>query len=251
MILSFRHNFIFLHARKTAGSSCVMHLSKFLGPRDIILSGVEEILASGQRVPTKTHFAAIAGILAKPSLARRIITAGSSRTIADGVKFHYSRRLGFKPQHSPASSVAHTVPELWSHAFKFSIVRNPFDRAVSDFFWSTRKLSERPSFEAYLENIRTATVTNNRASSHLFSNWDSYAINDEMVLDKYIRYENLLTDFNYCLRVLGLPETALLPRLKVDSRKDLRDYRALYNRRCRELVEELYEREIVSFGYSF
>lgn len=251
MIVSFRHNFIFLHARKTAGSSCVAHLSQFLGPKDIILSGVEEILASGQRMPGKMYASAIAGIFAKPSLAGRIITAGSGAMLAEGIKTHYSRHLGFKPQHASARSIAQMFPTLWRQAFKFSVVRNPFDRAVSDYFWSTRKLSRRPSFEEYLEGIRSGVASNSHSGSLLFSNWDKYVIDDEMVLDHYIRYEDLVADFNNCLRVLDLPETDSLPRLKVSSRKSSRDYRHLYDRRCRELVEELYVKEIVSFDYSF
>lgn len=47
MILSHAHRFIFLHNRKTAGSSISVALARYLGPEDLQLSAIVETLREG------------------------------------------------------------------------------------------------------------------------------------------------------------------------------------------------------------
>ena len=42
MIISHQHKFIFVHCRKTAGSSVVSSLSRYLGPQDLQFSGITD-----------------------------------------------------------------------------------------------------------------------------------------------------------------------------------------------------------------
>ncbi|SVD58464.1 uncharacterized protein METZ01_LOCUS411318, partial [marine metagenome] len=61
----------------------------------------------------------------------------NSKQINSLVKRHYKYKHGFlgTQTHSSASCVKNFCPDLWHRAFKFAFVRNPWDHAVSDYYW--------------------------------------------------------------------------------------------------------------------
>ncbi|OOY35103.1 hypothetical protein BOV90_09960 [Solemya velum gill symbiont] len=53
MIVSWQNKYIFVHSRKTAGSSIVVSLSRNLGPDDLVLSAIKEIVEAKIQLPDK------------------------------------------------------------------------------------------------------------------------------------------------------------------------------------------------------
>lgn len=110
MIISKKHNFIFIHIHKTGGESIVAALEPDLGENDWTTS-------SGARAWLQTH----------------------SRS-----QFRSFRTLR---KHSRACAVRNVVPaSLWDNYFKFAFVRHPVDRAISMYDFTSRMIGERESW---------------------------------------------------------------------------------------------------------
>jgi hypothetical protein len=230
-------------------------LSRHLGPRDVQLSAVEETLEAGQRPPLRMLVEAIrahrrdAVPLAMAYLRRR-----NGETFARACKKSFVNRLGLVPQHANADRVAAAFPDEWQRFFKFCVVRNPYDLAVSDYYWRTRNLEAPPGFETYLDALKAGDTLDGIVPVRIYDNWSRYAIDDRIVADRIIRFENLLPELTDCLRGLGLPFSGTLPRLKSAPRKShagSASYRDHYSARSKALVENLYAKELAQFEYRF
>lgn len=148
MIISHKHRFIFLHNRKTAGSSVAVSLSRYLGPDDLQLSAIPETVAEGiplsSRVVTEANAKAFHLLPAVRLMGRKIY----GRVVARSIDHAYRPRLGRKPPHAPAAKVAATFPDEWKNYTKFCVVRNPWDKTVSDYFWRIKGIADPPGFDA-------------------------------------------------------------------------------------------------------
>ena len=231
MIISHEHRFIFLKTRKTAGTSIEIALSRFCGDWDVITPVKpprEEALRKelsgrgAQNFRTK---------IPHPSV--RALTKASARKTDYG-------------NHMPAGRVRAMIgTAIWDEYFKFCFERNPWDRAISQYYsdiWSTRsKRGPRPSL---LEYLRSA------ANSRL-SNFGIYSIHGDIAVDHVGLYENLNSELERIAELLNLPGKLELPRAKGNIREDRRHYREVMGREERGIIERVCAREIAHFGYSF
>lgn len=154
--------------------------------------------------------------------------------------------------HMPAATIRDLLGEdLWGKYFKFCVVRNPYEKAVSMFYFSRFQRTRTVEFEG-LERER-----------ELFENWllqgtnlpidrDKYLIDGQFCLDDVIRYESLASDLErICFRI-GVPWIpALLPTFKKGFRPVLATTEALFSENSREIVEKAYEFECEFFNYTF
>jgi hypothetical protein len=106
--------------------------------------------------------------------------------------------------------------DLWKRYLKVSIVRNPWDQAVSWFEWQA-KYGNNPitDFEEFLDR-------------RYHSLWSYYLIEqDNYIVDYMIRFENLEFDFNQLLTKLKASDELELPKTKQGIRKE-RDYQKYF-----------------------
>lgn len=216
MIVSHRHGFIFVKTRKTAGTSVELELSRHLGPADIVTPVTPEDEAlrrdRGGVGPQNTRM------------------PGS----ADGEDRHFYNHC------SAAEIRAALGAEIWSSYRTFTIERNPWEKAVSSYFWRTKDLPSRPPFRAFL----AAT------EPHYLSNYELYADAAGLLVDHVIRYENLADELAALWPKLGLDGPPALPRAKGGVRPRV-DWRAFYEADDITVVGDLCSREIELFGYEF
>lgn len=227
MILSHRHKFIFLKTRKTAGTSIEIALSTICGPEDVItpiMPADEEIRANmGARGP------------------QNYLVPMSNYGFKDWARLFIKRRRRTFYNHIPAKHVRNIVGnKIWNSYFKFSVVRNPFDQAVSRYFWKTRNLESPPSISEFLRESKLVRC----------SNWDIFSIDNKVVMDHMIRFENLENDFRYVLRRLGIDSDLRLPLSKTGLRP-ARPASQLIDSEARETVNHLCSRELREFGYEW
>jgi len=133
--------------------------------------------------------------------------------------------------------------ELFQRLFKFTSVRNPWDRVVSRFFSPSRGAVswERETFAKYIEQIPPL-------SAHITLEGETYpATNRYSSLDFIIRYESLNDDFKKVCGLIGIPWVPLPIRNK-SSRKS---YSVYYDDELVELVRDRFHEEIAYFGYEF
>ncbi|MCC5859280.1 MAG: sulfotransferase family 2 domain-containing protein [Ectothiorhodospiraceae bacterium] len=246
MIISHRHRFIFIHCRKVAGSSMKVTLAPHLGRSDLILGSVHEILRDSS--PLRPW---VLRTLASPRGAWELWAALAKgrdwRSAVNKVlKKRQKRRLGLSSSsHPPAVDVQRAFPDAWGSYFKFCFVRNPYERAVSDYLYQTRLEPNPPSFSVFLGQVQAEA----REGDEKHDNWPMYTIDDRVAVDFVGRFEHLADDFRQAMRLAGLEGVRLSASEKRrDYPKPWQDY---YGPGDRERVESLFGREIRYFGYDF
>lgn len=158
--------------------------------------------------------------------------------------------------HMPAALIRQRIgEEIWSSYFKFCVVRNPYDKAVSAFYFFHK--SGKPANNDRL--VRENDLDKERTE---FENWlksagppidrDLYSIDGIFCLDDVVRYEALSIDIErICVR-LGLPyNPAWLPSLKAGIRPKNAKVESLYTEHSKKIVEHAYAFELKYFNYSF
>ncbi|MEO5916778.1 MAG: sulfotransferase family 2 domain-containing protein [Luteolibacter sp.] len=230
MIISHRHKFIFLKTTKTAGTSIEIALSKFCGPDDIITPITQE----------------------DEKIRRNLGYPGPQNYLAPWWKYGIKdfitliRKKRKKPlyyNHIPAAEVrARIGKEIWESYFKFCVERNPWDRAVSFYYWKNRAEPRAP-FSEYIDSNAPVILRKN--------GWGVYTIDDAVVVDSICRFENLAEDLEAIRLRLSLPEKLELPRAKSRFRKNEAGYQEIYGDTEKARIEELFSDEIRRFGYEF
>ena len=226
MIINHKYKFIFLKTRKTAGTSIEIALSKFCGVNDIItpITEKDERIRKERGYPGPQNFDIALKYYGKKDWFRFIGRA---------------KRKQFY-NHARACMVRDCIDEdIWNSYFKFSFERDPFDKAISRYYWSTRE--PRPEISQYLSSVRT----------RFLSNWGIYTINDEIAVDFVGRYENLTQDLAFITEKLGLPEKLNLPNAKGSYRKSREHYSRVLNSEARTCIESVCAKEISTFNYSW
>jgi hypothetical protein len=231
MIISHRHRFIFLKTKKTGGTSVELALSRICGPDDVITrvsaeDEVERIGPGPQNLEIPERFRPAGWRL------RRFLGVRASKA---GTEYY---------NHMPASEVRNAMDaSLFDTYRKLTIVRNPWDREVSLYYWTYRDRQDRPSFDSFVRKPRYRPDR---------KNFEVYSIGGRIVADVVLRYERLQEDFTAFVESLGVSPAPTLPRAKGGHRaQGTRDYRKMYTPETRRIVERRFRREIGAFGYEF
>jgi hypothetical protein len=130
--------------------------------------------------------------------------------------------------------------DLWSQYFKFSIVRNPWDRFVSMYhFRIQNNMENHKSFERFI----TDNVDNLLKRPQL--EWISDE-NGNVLMDFVGKFENLQKDFNYVCSAVGANLT--LPHL---NKSEHRHYSCYYNEKTIQMVKNICQVDANAFNYTF
>jgi hypothetical protein len=231
MILSTKHQFIFLKTSKTAGTSLEIALSRYLGPDDVItpIAEDDEKLRSslGYRGP-QNHLHDD-----KPVI-------GATGGKASRVKYY---------NHIPAAELLGLVgAPLFSGFLKVSVVRNPFDMAVSRFFWDYRNQQNltQKHFRGWLLS-RPPILLKNRGITH---------IQNRCVADLMLRFEAFESGIAEFSRRVGLPDTVYNEFRSIRAKSQYRPGRASAKAMFdgfdegKQVIEEMFEEDIRLYGYS-
>ena len=143
--------------------------------------------------------------------------------------------------------------------YKFTVVRNPWDRAVSGYTWWTT--SKNPIFR----NVKSKSLKdyllvqngfekfnhlNNKATGrgdHFNTQYSFVEINGDCQMDYIIKFENLQEDFNIVCDKIGIPQQKL-PHKNKTKHKHYTEY---YDEETKSIVAEKYAKDIEYFGYKF
>lgn len=228
MIVSHQHQFIFIKTRKTAGTSIEIALSQYCGSEDIItpMSKIDEAKRS------EMGFRGPQNYLADKGGYSFFEWLGSLRS-KNKYQFY---------NHMPASIIKERIgADIWDSYFKFTFERNPYDKAVSKFFWSNKRKQKPQEINYYLQHCETYKI----------SNWNLYSINDKLAVNFVGKFENLAEDLEEIRIILGLPGEFALPHTKDQTRKDKRHYSELLNEESRRRLSATCQREIELLNYSW
>jgi hypothetical protein len=240
MIISHSRRFIFIKTYKTAGSSLEIALSKYCGKGDIltVLDPPEEALrrsrygigAQNHERPLRTYGAA--------NLARRFLRG---------------KRLVVYEEHDSAFKVRERIgEEIWNSYFKFACVRNPFDRCVSRYFYSRKYEWSHPKETRWDTESIDAFLRFN--PDRINENWNLYTVQDEVIVDFLVRFEQMEADLAVVSARIGLEENIYDEMAAIRAKGGLRpagtSQEVLLEDRHRTLISILCEKEMVLAGYT-
>jgi len=242
MIISHKNKFIFLKTKKTAGTSIEIFLSKHCGKDDIItpLSKEEDDIRKEQNIFPQHYF--------KNDLSSKILllTQKTSKPLHSFLKkSSYLRSLKISKHfwnHMPGYEVREKIgKEIWNSYYKFCFDRNPWDKIVSLYFWKKKRGEfDEHSFDDY--------INTKNFNCH---NYPIYTYQDEVIVDFVGKYENLKDDLLKVCNKIGIDFDSELTKAKSKYRPKQPHYSYYYNDKTRELIRNLFKKEIELHGYSF
>ncbi|WP_280540237.1 sulfotransferase family 2 domain-containing protein [Chromohalobacter sp. 11-W] len=254
MIISHKYRFMFIHCRKVAGSSIKNTLWPYLGDDDIVIGSLDEILKNGHTLNSrakKTLYHPRALNVTRKAFLERWRYGNTNRyrnLVNTAVKAKYKKTLFRNPVHSPAEAVKRYFPYEWENYYKFCFVRNPFDQALSEYFYQTRGLERDVSFSHFLKAM-AGEVDDPKIVPHGFrSNWPLYTCDDELAIDYAGKYESIEEEFKIVCQHLGVPCQDRLMKEK-KAKGDKGEISSWYSEDDIQRVRSIYADEIRFFGY--
>lgn len=230
MIISHKYKFIFLKTNKTAGTSIEIALSGVCGNDDIIspISPEDEEARSdlGYRGP-QHHLAS----------AREYGIVDVAKLLVKG------RKKNRFYNHMPANEVKALIPDdTWNNYYKFCFERNPWDRAISLYYWRC-KTEPRPSIAQFIDSGALKRLKR--------KGLELYSIDGQIAVDKVCRFENIAAELEAIRAQLGITEKLELPHAKSRFRKDKRSYRDILDKQEQARIADMFSDEIKLMGYEF
>jgi hypothetical protein len=150
----------------------------------------------------------------------------------------------------PAKDIrALTGYHIWDRYYKFCVIRNPFDKMVSLWWFIKSRQDYRYEHEPFSQ-VKSE-----------FSGWcighamesidrDKYLIDGKVAVNCFIRYERLHEGLEDVCRQVGYPfQPERLGRFKSDCRMIKRPFCDYYDQKAIAAVETAFDWELNFFGY--
>ena len=206
MIISHKHKFIFIHTNKCAGTSIEVSLASVCGSSDIIGPVTLENLPSDYKHPENYN-------------KNKFEDTMSAKDIKDNIPL-----------------------ECWEGYTKFSVVRNPWDRMVSAWFWQTRGGGEfvKRNLQTFLSNPVLKPISMS----------EQLTIDNSVCTDFLIRYENLNEDYKKVCKLLKINPIEL-PHAKAGYKSKDVPYWEHYDEHTKNIIEFRFKDDIENFEYKF
>jgi hypothetical protein len=225
MLCSHNKRFIYLKTQKTAGTSIEIFFQRFCLPdgRFVESHSVEETITE-------------AGIVGSRLEGRKNTDNFYNHMNAEDVK----RKLG---------------AEVFESYFKFCVVRNPYDKMVSKFWWQLglsddgkREVAKLPfrdiktAFKQYILSM----------AGNLCNDRQVYTIDNELVVNAAIRFEKLIEDTSAVCEKLKINfDHNQVGSYKSGHRVRGEHWSEYYDEDLVTLVEREYSFELKEFSYKF
>lgn len=216
MLLSHKHQFLFVHIAKTGGTSIRGALSQYRWDKKF----------------------------------------GAPQFIVNKLSQLCGHKLGCRfPRHSKVIAAKEMLPtDYFNGLYKFAFVRNPWDLQVSSFHHIKRERPEvMRGHEDFDSFMRWKFNSERRYQYHIDTSLELQSdylvdLHGQLCVDKVGKYESLQADFAHICKHLGLSNTVLPHKRKATDRND---YRRYYTDETAEMVARHFQRDIELLGYSF
>jgi hypothetical protein len=220
MLLSHSKKFIFFKTKKTGSTSVEIFFERFCVPQTNLSESTEELI---------TDYGIVGSRMFKQKASDKFFN------------------------HMGAKKIRNLIdPGVFNSYHKITVVRNPYDKVVSMFWWhfkSSGKLNSLKdlSFGEIKMLFRKFVLSeeNFPLDKHI------YTIDGKIVADRILRHENLLEDLDDCCLFLEIPfEVNQLKKFK-QARLRSEPYQDYYDSETLACVRNKFDWELRTFSYSF
>lgn len=231
MIISHKHKFIFIHLHKCAGTSITKSLLPYLRQYHLFKKDI------------------IMGCTPKHEIL--------SNT---------SRQNGSIHKHSTAVDIKNYVGnKIWNNYFIFTFVRNPWDLVLSKYYWwhktnaqwspDAKKTKDKIMKMNFREFVRTIRGCYNQVMTYSLTSETKFNkskhTSTDIEIDFIGKFENLQTDFNSICSSLKLQQIQLIRANPSFELRKGKHYRNFYDDESKEIIANVYKKDIELFNYSF
>jgi len=142
--------------------------------------------------------------------------------------------------HMPAGEIRDKIGDaIWREYFKFCVVRNPFDKLVSAFFFENKKGEH--SVAEFRDWVKLRGFVTDR---------NQYVIDNTVCIDYFIRYESLAEGIAHVCGIIGVPfEPDRIQTFKSGHRDRQIALCDLYDPATIKIVQDRFGFELEHFGY--
>ncbi len=231
MLISHRYKFIFTKTVKTAGTSVEIYFEPYC-------MGHDEYSCSHSREQYESEHGVV-GYRGKSEGQQKWSAHMSAEAIRDLL-----------------------TPETWDTYFKFTVIRNPFDKMVSAWYHFVKpRLLLRQKIQVLLQAAANMRLLHQgKLDVALFRQWireggkirdrDKYFINESQCIDFFIRYETLAEDMARVCTTLALPwQPERLGSFKQGRRDASIRWVEYYDQETQNIVADDYAWELEHFAY--
>lgn len=219
MLVSHSKKFIFLKTVKTGGTSVEGALEKYCLPPG---------------TPSPCH--------ARPETVSEYGIVGARQEYLKSYKTYYS--------HIPASELRPLVGEqVWNSYYKFTIVRHPYEKAISSFFFSSAQNGKEFTDED-IDTAREAFQKSVREKKRFLRDQHIFTIDGKLAVDGILHHETLPEDLRTLSAHLHLDlDTDQLPRFKAGLRPKSATVEDFITPELAEIIDDAFQFEFNHLGY--
>jgi hypothetical protein len=238
LIVSYKHNFIFVKTRKTAGTSIEIALSTHAGEKDI----VTPIANDDELIRFELYPASMPrNYLTQPALEEEYVKAVRTADLKGMSRLRKmrTRELFLLHNHSSARRAIKVLgKDVWDAAFTFAVERHPYEKAVSR-AWFRKGDRDFPS------------ALDIAVESEKYRNYDLYTVGGKVVVDAIFRFEHLYEELKQVEdRLGGLDVVSRLPQAKSHFREDRRPAAQVLSAAQKSKIQQVCAEEFALMGYA-
>jgi hypothetical protein len=133
--------------------------------------------------------------------------------------------------------------KIWNKYYKFSFERNPWDKAVSWFYWKMKKVNKKITIDEFIDLGIAGKV----------KGFDLYTIGGVLAVDDIFKYEDLNKSMNIISKKIHLDQELKLPNYIAKGRNvnDKRPYNKILSENAKNKIALYSAREINLMNYKF
>ena len=246
-IISFEHRFIFVKTRKVAGTSVEASLREITGPEDIVttLTPRDEFHCASRGLHARNYAGGLFGGKSKELRYTELVLA---EQLEEAIEFSGRMRKKYNG-HMRAQEIRRKLGRAnFADFYKFSIERSPYSWLISIAAFDKRGYNSGALSPLDLEQIRERIAQRlSRRNLLERANYGYYTIDNQLAVDRVIRYENLEAEFREVIQHLGITEELAVPHLKVNPQA--LSAREIFTPELEALVQERFAPVFDLLGY--
>lgn len=168
----------------------------------------------------------------------------------------YSSKFKINLQHATIAQLLEfnlITNEILEDYNSFAVVRDPFTRSISSYFWLMKDLKIRDSFDNFLKekgefSRSNLSKYNIHVEDHMLNQSEFIFHNGKVRVKEILRFENLSKSFNNYM--LSINNSAKLnSHFKKNKKNKLKTLKLFSKENIRQ-IQKRYEEDFVNFNYS-